>query len=355
MLFINSILYISWDVSPNLYEGFITLRYYSLFFALSFILGFILVKKMYLKEGAPVEWMDKLLVYAVFGTIIGARLGHVLFYEPSYYFQNPLEIVMIWKGGLASHGAAIALVIAMYLYSRKVTKKHIFWSLDKLVIAVALAAGFIRMGNLMNSEIIGMPSENLSSIFYEYTAKDDLPNSLDNFIIKEEVTFSKTTKSFLKNEFNYPIANLLIPIKQNIIDNRTDSSIANYIINNYSIKDSESHFFTDTLSLNFSYTNGMLSIPVLIIPRVPTQLIEALCYWITFLVLLLGYWKWKWSLYPGRLFGLFLIMLFTSRFFIEFFKEHQALNEVSMLNMGQFLSIPCVLIGFYFIFKAKKA
>ncbi len=352
---INEILfYVSWDVCPNLYEGFITLRYYSLFFALSFILGFILVKKMYINEGAPIEWMDKLLVYAVFGTIIGARLGHVLFYEPSYYIKNPLEIIMIWKGGLASHGAAIALVIAMWIYSKKITKKHIFWSLDKLVIVVALAAGFIRMGNLMNSEIIGKPTESMSSVFYDYNAKNNLPNSMDNYINRDDVEFSKTTKSFSKNNFNYPISNLNIPLKENSIDNQSSNSLATYIIQNYSAINSESHFFTDSLSLNYSFNENILSIPVLIIPRVPTQVLEALCYWLTFVVLFLGYWKWKWNLFPGRLFGVFLVMLFTSRFFIEFLKEHQAVSDISVLNMGQYLSIPCVLIGFYFIFKAKK-
>ena len=129
----------------------ITLRYYSLLFAISFLVGFNIVKKLFINENVPVEWMDKLLMYCVLGTILGARLGHVIFYDPYYYLENILEIFMVWKGGLASHGAAIALIIAMWVFSKKVTKKHTLWSLDKLVIAVALAAGFIRIGNLMNS------------------------------------------------------------------------------------------------------------------------------------------------------------------------------------------------------------
>ena len=354
MSFISSILYVSWDISPNLYEGFITLRYYSLFFALSFILGFTIVKKMYVKEGAPIEWMDKLLVYAVFGTIIGARLGHVLFYEPSYYFENPLKILMIWEGGLASHGAAIALVIAMWIYSRKVTKKHIFWSLDKLVIVVALAAGFIRIGNLMNSEIIGKPSVNNTSIFYEYNAKKSIPNALDNYIIRDEIAFSKTSDTVSIDDFNYPVSNLIVPLREKNNAKKSDNTVAQYIINYCDTINSESHFFTNKVSLNYFYSDNILTIPVLIIPRVPTQILETLCYWLTFLVLFFGYWRWSWNLYPGRLFGVFLVMLFSSRFFIEFLKEHQAVNDMSLLNMGQYLSIPCVLIGFYFIFKAKK-
>ena len=113
---------------------------------------------MYSNESAPAEWMDKKLVYAVLGTIIGARLGHV-FSMSGIIMQKIYEIPMVWKGGLASHGAAIALIAAMWLYSKKITKKHTLWSLDKLVIAVALASGFIRMGNLMNSEIVGLRTD----------------------------------------------------------------------------------------------------------------------------------------------------------------------------------------------------
>ena len=153
-------LYISWNVDPALYDGFITLRYYSLFFAISFLLGFSIVKKMFIHENAPIEWMDKLLMYSVIGTILGARLGHVIFYDPAYYLENISEVFMVWKGGLASHGAAIALIIAMWIFSKKVTKRHTLWTLDKLVIAVALASGFIRIGNLMNSEIVGIKTNN---------------------------------------------------------------------------------------------------------------------------------------------------------------------------------------------------
>ena len=126
----NVLLYLSWNVSPSLYDGFVDIRYYSLFFALSFLIGYQLVKKMYINESGDVLWMDKLLVYTVVGTIIGARLGHVFFYDWDYYSKNLIEIPMVWKGGLASHGAAIALVVAMWLYSKKVTKKSIILNLS---------------------------------------------------------------------------------------------------------------------------------------------------------------------------------------------------------------------------------
>ena len=180
-------LYISWNVDPALYDGYITLRYYSLFFAISFLLGFSIVKKMFIHENAPIEWMDKLLMYSVIGTILGARLGHVIFYDPAYYLENISEVFMVWKGGLASHGAAIALIIAMWIFSKKVTKKHTLWSLDRLVVAVALAAGFIRIGNLMNSEIVGIKTNNEMGFFYEYKAKGQISGFFN--IDKDKIKF----------------------------------------------------------------------------------------------------------------------------------------------------------------------
>ena len=197
----NFYLYISWNIDPAIYDGVLTLRYYSLFFAVSFLLGFSIVKKMFLKENAPLEWMDKLLMYSVIGTILGARLGHVIFYEPAYYLDNISEILMVWKGGLASHGAAIALIIAMWIFSKKVTKKHTLWSLDKLVIAVALAAGFIRIGNLMNSEIVGIITNSEMGLFYEFKAKGQISGFFNTE--RDNIQLNKTNSDTLINDINY--------------------------------------------------------------------------------------------------------------------------------------------------------
>ncbi len=156
-------LFISWDVSPNLYDGFITLRYYSLLFGVSFFLGHYLMKKMLEKENCPEKWLDKILVYTVLATVIGARLGHVFFYDWDYYSQHISEIPMVWKGGLASHGAAIAIIISIWLYSKRVTKKSVLWALDKVVVTVAIAACLIRIGNLMNSDTVHRSSSTLIS------------------------------------------------------------------------------------------------------------------------------------------------------------------------------------------------
>ncbi|MEM9837289.1 MAG: prolipoprotein diacylglyceryl transferase [Bacteroidota bacterium] len=152
--------YITWEASPEIISiGPISLRWYGLMFALGFSFGFAMVRKMFLAEGAPEAWLDSLFLYLVLGTILGARLGHVLFYQPEYYLNHPLEILQIWRGGLASHGGVIGVVTALYLFSRNVSKKPFLWVADKVAGPIALVGAMIRFGNLMNSEIVGLPSD----------------------------------------------------------------------------------------------------------------------------------------------------------------------------------------------------
>lgn len=151
--------YIDWTVSPWIFElGDFQLRWYGLLFATGFLLGFYLLRKIFKIEGIPEEWVDKVLWYVVIGTVVGARLGHVFFYDWDYYSQNLGEIVKVWRGGLASHGAAVGIILALWLFSRNVSKRSILWILDRVVITVALAAVLIRLGNLMNHEIVGDPT-----------------------------------------------------------------------------------------------------------------------------------------------------------------------------------------------------
>lgn len=152
-----SILQISWDASPEIFRiGNLAVRWYGLFWAMSFYLGYEIMFRIFKKEGIPLRQVDKLLLYMAAGSIIGARLGHCFFYDFDYYIRNPLEILMIWRGGLASHGGAAGILLALYYYQKKVSNQSFWWLLDRLVIPVALGAFFIRMGNLMNSEIYGM-------------------------------------------------------------------------------------------------------------------------------------------------------------------------------------------------------
>lgn len=254
---------ITWDVNPDIVSfGGLTIRYYGVLFAAAFFFGYLIMQKIFKKEGLTVELLDKLTVYVALGTIIGARLGHCLFYDPSYYLQNPIEILKIWRGGLASHGAAIGILIALYYFSKK-NKKTYLWILDRIVIVVALAGFFIRMGNLMNSEIYGIPTK--------------LPWGFI-FVRKGEV-----------------------------------------------------------------------------IPKHPTQIYEALSYLLIFILLYFIHNKKGTNIRQGLIFSLFLILLFTVRFFIEFIKEVQVDFEQTMaLNMGQWLSIPFILTGFYLLYRSFK-
>jgi len=147
--------FIQWNVNPEIFHiGGLSVRWYGLLFAMGFYVGYLIMEKFFKKEGLPLPILDKLAMYMIISTVIGARLGHCLFYETSYYMQNPIEILYIWHGGLASHGAAIGILFALFLFARK-TKISYWWVLDRIVIVTALAGLFIRSGNLMNSEIYG--------------------------------------------------------------------------------------------------------------------------------------------------------------------------------------------------------
>lgn len=245
---------VHWNMNPEIFRiGNFAVRWYGLLFASGFFFGYILMNKFFKYEHVPQELLDKLTIYVAVGTILGARLGHCFFYEPSYYLSNPSEIFKIWHGGLASHGAAIGIILAIMLFSRN-TKKPFFWVMDRVVIVVALAGFFIRMGNLMNSEIYGIQTSLPWGFIFE----------------------------------------------------RNGETVAKH----------------------------------------PTQIYEALAYLIIFFVLYYVYMQKKGKTQNGLLFSLFIIMIFSARFFIEFIKEDQVAFESGMsLNMGQILSIPLVLAG----------
>ena len=146
-----------WDadrVIVNLFGPF-SLRWYSLFFLSGILFGNYLFHKMLEKEGKSTALRDTLLYYIVIGTILGARLGHVLFYDPVYYLSNPLTILKVWEGGLASHGGFTGVIVAIYIFSRKYKSMPFIWLADRIAICAVAAGGFIRMGNFFNSEIVG--------------------------------------------------------------------------------------------------------------------------------------------------------------------------------------------------------
>jgi phosphatidylglycerol:prolipoprotein diacylglycerol transferase len=255
-------LYIDWQVDPNLIEDPVTIRWYGVLFAIAFLLGHKILARIFQNEGVPEKHLDRVLIYTMIGTIIGARLGHVFFYDWGYYSQNPVEILQVWKGGLASHGGAIGIVLALWVFSKWVAKRPLLWILDRVSVPIALGGVFIRLGNLMNHEIVG--------------AKTDVPWAFIFHRLREVPT-----------------------------------------------------------------------------PRHPSQIYESLAYLAIFGVLFYMYWRRKAYLKEGLLIGTFLTLIFTARFFIEFVKRHQALDPEALLSMGQWLSIPFVLVGIWLILRSR--
>lgn len=267
--------YINWAARPDvLMMGGLEVRWYGLAFALGFYLGLLMLTKMFISEKAKESWVDSLFLYVVIATVLGARLGHVFFYAWDYYSQHLWDIFKIWEGGLASHGGSLAIIIAIWLYSKKVTQRSMLWTLDRLAVPVALVAALIRLGNLMNHEIYGVPT--------------NLPWGF----------------RFVENIRAWQLG----------------------------------------------------AEPIYGLPAHPTQIYEALCYLITFGLLLFLYWKRpKMKHQEGLLLGIFLIGIFFSRFMIEFVKENQEAFEAGWaLNMGQILSIPFFLAGILLIVRSIK-
>lgn len=166
--------YIIWNINPELLAlGPITVRWYGLFFVLSFIIGFIMMRWIFQRENKPISDIDSLLIYVMLGTIVGARLGHCFFYDPLYYLNNPFEILKVWKGGLASHGGAVGVFAALLLYTRDKPNQPYLWLLDRITMPTILCACFVRLGNLFNSEIIGIPTTLPWAFVFEKV--DDIP------------------------------------------------------------------------------------------------------------------------------------------------------------------------------------
>ncbi|MDR0698177.1 MAG: prolipoprotein diacylglyceryl transferase [Tannerella sp.] len=151
---------ITWMADPALFSiGSKEIRWYSMAFVIGFAVGYKIVERMWKREDINQKWLDPLLYYTLIGTLVGSRLGHCLFYDPGHYLAHPVEILKVWEGGLASHGGVLGIIIAIYLYSKRVSHKSMLWTFDKLVTPTGLVAALIRLGNLMNHEIYGHPTD----------------------------------------------------------------------------------------------------------------------------------------------------------------------------------------------------
>lgn len=352
---------ILWNVGPEVIPGFDRPNKYALLFITGIILGYYIVKRIYTKEKIEIKELDNLLMWVVVSTIVGARLGHVFFYEWDYYSQHLTEIPAVWKGGLASHGAAIAIPIAVILYRRFSSKMPIMWTLDRVVIAVAIAGCFIRLGNLANSEIKGKPSDGAMSMVFVHNFEKSM-NFGEYFSGEYSVTYEETGEDTLVNGVAYP--EIKVDVK---FAGENNDEIRNYFmkvnpqINNF-FKERNENFEFLTINTNrmpndaSSYIrDDGFSLYFYMIPRTPTQIIEAVGYLLIFLVLFFLYWKSNSGRIPGFIFGAFLIGIFGFRFFVEYLKEGQADRDAeTIINTGQMLSIPFVILGIYFVARHFK-
>ena len=176
-------LFVNWEVSPEIVSiGNFSLRWYSLLFMSGFVIGYFIIKQFFQREKAPLIWLDSLLMYMIIATIIGARLGHCLFYDWEYFSEHPLEIFLPVKfepefrftgfQGLASHGGAIGIITALWIWSKRISKLPLLWILDRISVPTALGGAFIRLGNLMNSEIIGKQTTSSAGFVFKQLGED---------------------------------------------------------------------------------------------------------------------------------------------------------------------------------------
>ena len=347
---------ILWDFPNHIPIAGFELRFYSLMFIISFVLGQYGMQYVFKKENVNPKLMDSLVYWMVGATIIGARLGHVFFYDWGYYKNHLGEILMVWKGGLASHGAAISIVLAMIWWSQRIAKKHPIWTLDRIVIVVALAGGFIRMGNWFNSEIYGAPANSSVETVFVEAGRASIERGYGENI--RSLTFDKTGTVFTTDSLNYPVLEAQFRFI-GLNENQTGEYVNNYLarILNATSKDNANILpYPDATASVYTDENGAFaSINVLGVPRYPTQLFEAAAYWLIFVILAFLYLKTNVKNRRGFIFGAFLIGVFGFRFFVEYYKEIQVSFETSMsLNMGQWLSIPLVISGFYLMLTSKE-
>lgn len=347
---------ITWDVGRGLDLGFFTLRYYSLLFALGFVLGYFIMKAIFKKEGIAQEKLDTLLTYVVIATIVGARLGHVFFYQWDYYSQHLLEILMVWKGGLASHGAAIAIIIAMIMYARRELKKSPLWILDRVVITVALAGCFIRLGNLANSEIYGDVSNSAWEMVFTNPVRERIMATSDGLIT--EVNFVERDEYQIEDDLTYPLYDMQLSFSEKIPNREAAAKLVQKHLKPLLDRSSKEDLNMKITGLEIVWDESERmqgSVEARGYPRSPTQIYEAIAYLVIFFILARLYLIADARQRVGLLFGIFLILVFGFRFAIEFIKENQVQSEEgSSLNIGQSLSIPLVLAGLYFSIRSKK-
>lgn len=295
----------TWNPVEGIDLGFFVIRFYSLSYVVAFVVGWYLMKRIFKNENENLEKLDSLFIYMVVAILFGARLGHVLFYQRELFSQDLISVFLPIRTtpefeftgfkGLASHGATLGVAIALVLFNRKHLKKNMLWIFDRISVVAAIGAASVRLGNFMNSEIVGKISGDYA-------------------------------------------------LGVQLVRNDVDPAEAMGLTGKKTVSEAYSALVNDP-----QFAEALAAVPF----RHPTQLFEALGYVLTFFILLYVYWKTdkKWRL--GYLFGLFFVLLWSIRFFVEFLKESQGDEYLTAfgLNTGQLLSIPFVIFGLYLMFR----
>jgi len=345
--------YIIWTITPEIIPNTTFPVWYGLFFASGFIIGYIIIAKIFAQEGKPAKDLDSLLRYMLVSTILGARLGHCLFYQPEIYLKNPIKILCIWEGGLASHGAMIAILLGLYLYSRRKKGQSFLWVVDRIVLVVALAGSFIRLGNLTNHEIIGKPVDAPQAFVFTNSLRSILKKSDKNFShFKLNPEIEK--KDTIINGVVYKPMLLKAYFKMRDQKQRA-ADIASFIYRfanqNTTLAKHFKQFEFTPPQVTRENAYQVVEMEIYAIPRHPAQLYEAISTFVLFLFLTWLYGFKKAKTPEGLLLSIFLIILFTLRFFYEFLKENQVGFEENLkFNMGQILSIPPIILGLILLF-----
>jgi phosphatidylglycerol---prolipoprotein diacylglyceryl transferase len=355
--------YILWTGSPEIFQvGNFSLRWYGLFFALGFLISQQILYYMFRKEGKPERDVDTLTIYMVVATIIGARLGHVIFYQPEMIWEEPLSIFLpfdfkTWTftglQGLASHGAAIGILIALWLYSRKRKPGQNYLQIvDRIVILVALTGALIRLGNYFNSEIIGKPTDKPWGVVFAGRLNEAMESKrIDPQGNVDEIGYVKIDTASTEGlaTGRHPVY-VYVFFKKGVTDSQVEA-IVNGKIRRLLAENLYEHFEDNKLRLDYQIApqeDGALAarIRTTAISRHPAQLYESISCVFLCLLLFLIWNKYREKLPQGRLLGIFLIVCFGLRFVYEFLKENQVNFEDTLpINMGQILSIPLVLAG----------
>ncbi|MBN8578562.1 MAG: prolipoprotein diacylglyceryl transferase [Cytophagales bacterium] len=349
--------YLIWNTNPEIFSlGSFALRWYGLLFALGFLISQQVLYYIFRKEGKPEKDVDTLTIYMVIATILGARLGHVIFYQPELFLKDPISIFLPFEfspfrftglQGLASHGGALGILLALWLYSRKRKPgQNYLQVLDRIVIVVAITGALIRLGNFFNSEIIGLPSNNPASVVFINRVTEAIKEKKNSPVLSVKVERNKDLPEGANGRVPIYIYVIFKPgVTQADAKLYLEQDIQ-YYLNYYSE-------YVDNQGTVLKYSadavaegNYIARISTFGIARHPAQLYESVSCVILFLILFLIWNRKKEKTPTGLIFGLFMIILWGLRFGYEFLKEDQVAFEKNLsLNMGQILSIPLFIAG----------